>query len=169
MVLLRPRSLLALQQQRVSTGCPQLDQVLGGGLPCGSLTEITGELKEQCVIGGAQAPPARGCRRRRCAPRAHCRRRARRPQPALQARPRPPRRSSACSCCYRCSCRSSTAGWPAAQFMCTQKGSRPRGGCISWHRGCPCGERGSQHSTLQQPSMVHVSFRACSASQPFIT
>ena len=84
MVVLRPRSLLALQQQRVSTGCPQLDEVLGGGLPCGSLTEVTGELKEQCVIGAAQAPPATGCRwRRRAAPWPHCRRRARRPPPDL--------------------------------------------------------------------------------------
>ena len=50
MVMLQPRNLFTLQQQRVSTGCPQLDQVLGGGLPCGSLTEVTGELAKSLAI-----------------------------------------------------------------------------------------------------------------------
>ncbi len=39
---LRPRPLASLPVDKLSTGCPNLDAVLNGGLPCGSLTEVAG-------------------------------------------------------------------------------------------------------------------------------
>ncbi len=42
MVELRPRALASLPTDKLSLGDPQLDAALGGGLPVGSLTEVTG-------------------------------------------------------------------------------------------------------------------------------
>lgn len=39
---LQARALASLPTAKLSTGCPQLDAVLGGGLPVGSLTEVAG-------------------------------------------------------------------------------------------------------------------------------
>ncbi|KAI3436831.1 hypothetical protein D9Q98_006241 [Chlorella vulgaris] len=41
--MMQPRPLTSLPTDVVSTGDPQLDYVLRGGLPCGSLTEVVGE------------------------------------------------------------------------------------------------------------------------------
>ncbi|MQL81399.1 hypothetical protein Taro_013875 [Colocasia esculenta] len=40
---MRPQNLLELPGQKCTVGCPLLDALLGGGLPCGSVTEIAGE------------------------------------------------------------------------------------------------------------------------------
>ena len=51
MVELRARPLASLPTDKLSTGDPQLDAALGGGLPVGSLTEVTGEWRH------CQSPP----------------------------------------------------------------------------------------------------------------
>jgi hypothetical protein len=82
--MMQPRPLTSLPTDVVSTGDPQLDYVLRGGLPCGSLTEVVGECagsstKQRDLI--QLWPPDASCRF------------------GLQARPAHQRRSSACSYC----------------------------------------------------------------------
>ncbi|OAY79807.1 DNA repair protein XRCC [Ananas comosus] len=43
MTMLRPQNPLHLPTEKLSLGCPVLDRLLHGGLPCGSLTELVGE------------------------------------------------------------------------------------------------------------------------------
>lgn len=62
MAVPRPRPLKSLPTDKLSTGCPNLDAALGGGIPCGSLTELAGEAvwRDQSSLGwpGASVPAA---------------------------------------------------------------------------------------------------------------
>ncbi|KAL4279980.1 hypothetical protein GQ457_03G045030 [Hibiscus cannabinus] len=61
-----PQSLLQLASQKCTTGCPILDRLLGGGIPCDSVTEIVAESgsgKTQICLQlslHAQLPVSRG-------------------------------------------------------------------------------------------------------------
>lgn len=61
---LQPRPLASLPTAKLSTGCPQLDAVLGGGLPVGSLTEVAGAAgdgQRHCYCCCCTAAVAAGC------------------------------------------------------------------------------------------------------------
>lgn len=47
---LQPRSLLSLRTQKCTCGCPELDALLRGGVPCGAITELCGAASEQIVM-----------------------------------------------------------------------------------------------------------------------
>lgn len=40
--MLQPRKLTAAPVQKCTTGCPIIDAVLRGGVPCGTITELVG-------------------------------------------------------------------------------------------------------------------------------
>lgn len=63
---MRPQSLLNIASEKCTLGCPILDDLLGGGVPCGSVTEFAGESgvgKTQLCLQLALCallPPSRG-------------------------------------------------------------------------------------------------------------
>ena len=63
---MRPRRLLEIASEKCTLGCPVLDDLLNGGVPCGSITELAGESgagKTQICLQLALCallPPSRG-------------------------------------------------------------------------------------------------------------